>query len=178
MTSRSWGGCSTSTSARALATAPRRPHRRGEPAVRTELEARGEGVAGVGVAGLVARGEPRRPLLRRAVGERLLAGGAARHAGEAVVADGGGRVEPLLELAGLEDAATVRRRRPHARVAVGLQLERHRELVRLPRSCLLTLPHLVERAREVLEVVPDLVGDHVRLRQVAGGAVMEAQVVV
>src|SRR5690606_2861248 len=142
------------------------------------LEPRRERVAGVGVAGLVARREPPHALLRGAVRERLLAGGASRHAREAVVADGRGRVEALLHVTRLEHAALVGGGGPDAGVAVGLELQRDRQGVRLARRGLLALPDLGERARQVLEVVTDLVRDHVRLRQVPRRPEATLQVVV
>ena len=68
----------------------------------------------------------------------------------------------LLEVALLVDGVA-----PDARVAVGLQLEAHRELVRILTLVLLEPPHLIARAELLLHVVPDLVRDHVRPGEVA-----------
>ena len=57
--------------------------------------------------------------------------------------------------------------RPHAGVAVRLELQPDRELVRLGWIRLLELPHARVRAQQVLDVVPELVGEHVRLREIA-----------
>ena len=68
-------------------------------------------------------------------------------------------------------ALRVRRVRPDAGEAVGLQLEPHRELVRARPG-----PPAARRstssidAEQVLDVVADLVRDHVGLREVAGRA--------
>ena len=50
---------------------------------------------------------------------------------DAIVADGRRSGQPLLEVALLEQAALVRRVRPHAGQAVGLELEPNRECVAL-----------------------------------------------
>jgi hypothetical protein len=57
---------------------------------------------------------------------------------------------------------------PHARQAVGLELEAHREIVLAARVAPLGLAHLVLVAEHVLHVVADLVGDDVGLGEVAG----------
>ena len=61
-----------------------------------------------------------------------------------------------------------RRVRPHAGVAVGLQLEPDGERVRLRRVLALEAADLVAGAAQVLDVVADLVRDHVRPREVPG----------
>ena len=54
-------------------------------------------------------------------------------------------------------------------VAVGLELEAHRQLVGLLLArALLGLAHLGAGAEEVLHVVPELVGEHVHAGEVAG----------
>ena len=78
-----------------------------------------------------SRGRTTLALGRRAVRPGL---GVDGHAGlllDAVVADRRGRGQALLDVARLEVAAGVDRVRPDAGVAVGLELEAHRQLVRL-----------------------------------------------
>src|SRR5512143_3195367 len=94
------------------------------PAARTGHQARGtrgaasdvvvERVAGVGVADLDAGAEPGGALLRRPVREGV---GVHVHAGflhQDVVADLRGGVQPLLDVAGLQDPRGLRRASPHA----------------------------------------------------------------
>ncbi len=81
---------------------------------------------------------------------------------DAVVADGGGRIERLGDLVLAErsqEPGLDRVRRPHAGVAVGLELRPHGGALR-------TLPvaaDLVQRSEEVLHVVPVLVREDVGL---------------
>ena len=89
-----------------------------------------------------------------------------------VVADRAGRVQGLVDVAGLEDVArALGVMAPDAGVAVGLQLEADGKRVasRLVRA-LLRRVHLVGDAEQVLHVMPDLVRDHVGLGEVAGRA--------
>ena len=55
-------------------------------------------------------------------------------------------------------------------VAVGLELEAHRQVVGVAGAGLLLAAHLVARAEEVLHVVAELVGEHVDAGEVAGRA--------
>src|SRR5690606_18035340 len=59
---------------------------------------------------------------------------------------------------------------PEAGQAVGLELHAHRERVGLPRPRLLELTDLPLDAEQVLDVVSELVGDDIRLREFAGRA--------
>ena len=147
------------------------------PSSRGALEAALEGVALRRVGAVEAPVEPLLALLGGAVGPGL---GVDLHAGlllDAVVADGGRRGQALLDVAPLEAdvaalaAPLVDRLRPDPGVAVGLQLEPHRPLVGLllrPGGLLAGVDR-VAGALEVLHVVAELVGDHVRLGEVAGG---------
>jgi hypothetical protein len=56
---------------------------------------------------------------------------------------------------------------PDAGVAVGLQFQQHRELVLVGRVALHLPPHVGLGAEQVLHVVAVLVGQHVRLRELA-----------
>ena len=66
---------------------------------------------------------------------------------------------------------------PHAGVAVGLQLETHRQRVRAARIRTLHLPHLPFGAGQRLHVVADLVREDVGLREVARRAEAALQLV-
>ena len=82
--------------------------------------------------------------------------------------DRGRRGQALLEVAALEDPAVVGRAGPDAGEAVGLQLEANRELVGVVGVRLALLADLLLDAELLLDVVAELVGDHVRLREIAG----------
>ena len=97
-----------------------------------------EGVAGGRVAGLEAVLEPRHPLLAAPVRERVRVDRAARLLLDPVVADRGGGVQSLLEVARLEQIRLPDGRvRPDPGEAVGLQLEPDREIVGVLRVLLL-----------------------------------------
>ena len=92
---------------------------------------------------------------------------------EHVVADRLGRAHAFLDVARLEDVAlrVTSVRRPHTGVAVGLQLDADLDRVALGAAgALLCTLSLVERAFEALDVMPDLVRDHVSRGEVAGGS--------
>ena len=82
----------------------------------------------------------------------------------AAAASSASSTSPSLEVALLEHVVG-----PHAGVAVGLELDPHGLLVRLAAAA--------GDAEQVLHVVADLVGDHVGLGEVAGGAEAVAQLV-
>ena len=94
-----------------------------------------------------------------------VAGGVAL---QGVVADRGGGGQGLLDIARLEQLALLGRVGPHAGVAVGLELEPDRGALGSLRAARALDP--VRGAEQVLEVVADLVGDDVGLREVPGGA--------
>src|SRR5262245_22881020 len=90
-----------------------------------------ERVAGLEVPRLEPAPEPLLALGRRAVRERLRHHVAARGPLQLIVADGAGRVEGLVHVAGLEDVPrALGMIAPDARVTVGLQLETYGERVR------------------------------------------------
>src|SRR5215211_2773097 len=130
-----------------------------------------EGVAAGRVARLVAALEPRHALLGGAVGPGLRVHVDPRAGLDPVVADRCGGSQALLDVAGLQVALLVDGLRPDAREAVGLELHLHGQAVDLllrPRL-LLELADLALDAGHRLHVVADLVGDDVRLREVARG---------
>src|SRR3954465_15933041 len=127
-----------------------------------------ESIALVRRAAIESAPEPARAIRRGTVRERLRRYPTARHLLELVVADGGSRAKALLRIAGLQHLPLRRGMAPHARIAVGLQLEPDRERVTLRRVALHQALHTLALPEHVLHVVSDLVGDHVRLREVSG----------
>src|SRR5262245_9259632 len=90
------------------------------------LDIPGERIARFELAGVEAAPKPLHPLRGRAVRERLRVDATPGHLLEAVVADLAGGVERLVEVADLEQVAAIRRLRPYAGEAIGLQLLPHR----------------------------------------------------
>src|SRR5262245_42856977 len=114
--------------------------------------------------------EPLDTLGGRAVREPIRHHAAGRHALQPIVANRRRRAQRLLGIARLElDAAGLEasllrgRMAPDTGEAIGLEFQRHRGAVRAAARS--ADPFGV--AEEVLHVMPDLVGDHVRLREVA-----------
>ena len=93
----------------------------------------------------LARAEPAGALRGAAVGEGVGVDAAAGAALQPVVADRLGGPDRLVDVARVE--LVEHRVRPDARVAVGLQLEPHRQRVRLAGLLALEAPDLVARAR-------------------------------
>src|SRR5256885_13116067 len=85
-----------------------------------------ESVAGGNLSALEAAFEPRRAIARGAVRERVGIHAPSGHPLQSIVADRRGSVETIIHFARIEQIALLRRVSPHARVAVGLQLEAHR----------------------------------------------------
>ncbi len=112
------------------------------------------------------------------MGERVRVDAAAGLLLEAVVADRLGGAEGLVEVARLEVALGEDGRGPDARVAVGLELLADRELVGLAGVVAAEPVDLAARPGQVLDVVADLVGDHVGPGEVAGGAELALHVLV
>src|SRR5215207_3612796 len=128
-----------------------------------------ERVAVSRLAASAAALEPGAPLRRRAVRERVRIDASPRLLLQPVVTDrlrGSHRLLDVarIELAGLEDGV-----RPHARVAVCLQLEPDGGLIRALGVRAPDLLDLRARAELLLDVVADLVRDHVRPCEVAAG---------
>ena len=136
--------------------------------------------AGVQVAGRAAGLKPLLALRCRAVGERLGIDPALGLLLDAVVADRRRRVlsawSSSASLIG-HVARFVGQPAPHARIAVGLQLECDRELVLLARVGTAARPDLALGAEQRLQVVPGLVGQDVRLRVTALSAELLLQLV-
>src|SRR5262245_4751044 len=90
-------------------------------------------VAVFDAAALQTASQPLRALLGRAVGPGLGVHAARRLALDAIVADRRGRRQALLDVACLEQATVAGRASPYACEAIGLELVRDRQLVRLAR---------------------------------------------
>src|SRR6185295_9161845 len=113
--------------------------------------------------------EPLDALRGRSVRESVRHHPPGGHPLQTVVADRGGRAQRLLSVTGLElDAAGLKAsllRRgvaPHAGEAVRLEFEGDRGAVRAAARA----AHTIRVAEQVLDVMTDLVRDHVRLREV------------
>lgn len=88
---------------------------------------------------------------------------------EAIVADGPSGGEALLDITRREGdlLEILQVAAPDTCVAVGLQLESHREAVALgPAGAGLCTPHLLGRSQEVLDVMPDLVPHDIGGREI------------
>src|SRR5438105_5903382 len=128
-------------------------------------------VAAFDRAAVHAAAQPAHAIGRRSMRERLGNDLAARHALQPVVADGRRRVQSFIHIAGIEQAARLGEMSPHARVAVGLQLEADGQRVGLAIVGAFPLRRDGFRdAQQVLDVVTDFVRDDVGLREVAGRA--------
>src|SRR6185436_3658058 len=146
--------------------APPARGRRAAAAVIARPGRRGLNTAGAGAA-LEALAERARALRGGAVGPGLGLHAALGLALDRVVADLGRRVERLVDVADLELVAALRVPGPRARQAVGLKLGRNRADLAA-----------TEEAAQVLDVVANLVCDHVRLCEIARRAKPAAQHVV
>src|SRR5689334_6666381 len=138
-----------------------------------------EGVAGLQISGLHPGLEPGDALGARAVGEALRRHVAAGLALQPIVPDRGRRGEPRVDVLRMDQLLVVVRLvggvgvvGPHAGIAVRLELGEDAERVAV--LAVSDAPaHLRDPpldAEQVLDVVPDLVGDDVRAREVAGRA--------
>src|SRR5438874_902726 len=129
-----------------------------------------ERVAPAQIAGLDPPREPLHALLGRAVGEGLRRHAALRLPLQPIVADGRRGVERLLHVARLEDVArALGVVRPDAREAIRLQLQPDGRRVGLRPATPALGHHAIRDPELLLDVMADLVGDHVRLREIAGG---------
>src|SRR3954468_8931549 len=131
------------------------------------LDVAREGVAGLELPRVEAGLQPVSPLLGGAVREGLRVDPALGLLLDAVVANRRGGSEALLEIAALEQAAVVCGASPDAGQAIRLELEADRELIGVIRVGLALIADLLLDAELLLDVVPDLVGEHVGLREVA-----------
>ena len=95
-------------------------------------------------------------------------GTAGRLALDAIISDGGGGRQRLLDIAVVEDAALARGVAPNTGQAVCLELQAHGELVRFVRVALLFGADVLAQTADRLQMMCDLVRNDVRLREVAG----------
>src|SRR5690349_21023999 len=93
---------------------------------------------------------------------------------QSVVTDRACRVDALLDISSLEKVScAVRLPGPNASKAIGLQFKSDGKLIGSGLIAAFSLVlHPIHDAKQVLHVMPDLMGDHVSFREVAGG--MEA----
>jgi len=87
-------------------------------------------------------------------------------------------VQPFLDVAGFQNLLLLRGVTPNARVAVGLQLESNGQCVGGVRIRFLCPPNLFVGSEQMLNMVSELVRDHVGLGEVAGRPEPTAQLVV
>src|SRR6266536_992906 len=148
-----------------------------KPGIVRTLELRApEGVAARHRTALEPGVEPAYALLGRAVGERVGHDIALRLPLQAVVADRRRGLERRFDVALLDEfPALLRTIGPNPGETVGLQLDLDLQVVGLDLAeGVLPLLHLRQDAEQILHVVPDLVGDHVGLGELAGLAVVAA----
>lgn len=109
-------------------------------------------------------------LLRGAVSEGIWHHVSLRPLLQCVVAYGGCRPKRRIDIAWLENFPfCLRTARPHACETVSLQLDPHLELICLGLAHAgLHLLHLGQNAGKVLDMMADLVGDHISLRKLTG----------
>src|SRR5919106_2989392 len=136
-----------------------------------------ERVAGVRARTLEPADEPALSLLRRAVRPVLGCDATLRPLLDAVVADSGGRVERVLDIGArdlLDEAGRQGISDPDPGIAVGLQLDAHSRSLGAGVATLSP----AQGAREVLDVVPVLVCEDVRLGEItSGGAELRPELV-
>src|SRR4030066_628755 len=130
-----------------------------------------EGIALIDIPGLDAGPEPVGPLFGGTVGERIGNDKAPGPLLQAVVPDGAGRAERLLHVARFQDIPRlVRVIGPDSGQAVRLKLQPDREAVPLPLAHAgAVVLDLLRNPQQVLHVVTDLMGDDVRLCEIAPG---------
>src|SRR5437764_542606 len=126
------------------------------------------GLTALDSSGLEAAAEPVDALGRCAVREGFRVNCARGSALEPIVADRGGGSNALFDIPRLEHAFARHEASPNAGVAIGLQLAAHGAGVRRAEVV----------AEQRLYVMPDLVGEHVGLREVARGAEPATQLVI
>ena len=129
-----------------------------------------EGISTSDVAGDQTLAEPLDPLGRSAVGEGVWNHVALGLLHQGVIANGGRRVKPRFDVAFFENVLFLLGMvGPDAGVIVGLEFEHHGELLGIgPADPALHLGDLLAGAEQVLNVVADLVGDHVGLGELSG----------
>src|SRR5438034_3785931 len=133
-------------------------------------DARAERVTHAGVSRLEPGPKPLRSLPGRPVGPGFRIHPLARRTLDAIVPHGRRGVERLFQVTRLQQVLVVGTVAPYAGIAVGLQLQPDGQLVRLAEVPFLLSAHALLRSQEVLDVVAELVRDHVRLREVPGCA--------
>ena len=126
-----------------------------------------EGVAGFDLAVRQASFEPRHPLGRGSVRERLSVDATRSGALKPIIADGSRRVQSLLDIALLQDATLLRAVGPDTRKTIRLKLQPDRHGIRPSGILLLKAARLCIDPEQMLHVMSQLVSEHVRLREIA-----------
>ena len=116
-----------------------------------------KGIARRHAAAPKPRVEPLHPLPRRPMRERLWAHMPGGHFLQAVIAHRRRRAERRLHVSLLQQSALLCGVRPHAREAVRLQFQPHREGVRFARVAFLHLTHFAFDAQQFLHVMSQFV---------------------
>ena len=80
---------------------------------------------------------------------------AGRHLLQSIIANSGGSIQPFINVARLQHTFRLRTMRPYTGVAIGLQLERHGELIPGRWITLLQRAHLSLRPQNILHMMPE-----------------------
>ena len=112
--------------------------------------------------------EPLRALGRRSMGEGLGADISAGHSLHTIVAYGAGGAYASLDIPLLDQISLRCGIRPDAGEAIRLQFQADRQRIRLRRASLLEGLDLVGDAQDLLDMMADLMGQHVGLGEFAG----------
>src|SRR6267143_644328 len=103
---------------------------------------------------------------------------AARHALQAIVPDCGCGPQSTLHVATFQQVAWLRGSRPDSCETVGLQFHTHRKGVARARILSLQTANLSFNSEQVLDVMSELMGQHIGLGKFAGGTETLFQLVV
>src|SRR6185503_13467561 len=102
--------------------------------------------------------------------KRLGAHAPARHSLQSIVAHRGSRSEALRNIGLIHDVALFRRVAPHTGDAIGLQLDTDGKLIARAGFLLLQAADLSFYPEQILNVVPNFVGDHICFRKLTWSA--------
>src|SRR5260221_2859018 len=97
---------------------------------------------------------------------------------DVVVADCGGSAERFIDVPSVEDLSLARGARPNAGEAIGLQLQAHAQASRAELRGPARVLDALGDAQLLLHVMPDFVGDHVRLGEITLGTEALRQLIV
>jgi len=103
--------------------------------------------------------------------------GASRHLLQMVVPYGCRRAETIPNVLFMDNPALCSGVRPYTRQAIRLQLQHHGELISLPRIARLQLAHALFDAKDILDMMTKLMGDHIGLGKVCRAAADTPQLI-